>query len=137
MFVLVIPVLALISGSNELIWAVPICIVIEFFMALSIFYRNAFVIIKTGDLIQNKQKIKEALDAFYSDLNYQVNDELIIRSVTPVGSPIWGRIITILFDNDSIYLNITSLGKGNSTSFAHGLLNYLKARKIAAYYNSL
>ncbi|MDN3580601.1 hypothetical protein [Mucilaginibacter flavus] len=135
LFVFLIPILTSISGSKELIWAVPICVAIELFMVLSMFYRNAFVITKGEDISQNKQKITEVLDAFYADLDYQVNDELIMRSITPVGSPIWGRIITILFDDNLIYLNITSLGKGNTTSTAHGFLNYLKARKIAAYYN--
>lgn len=128
----IVPILAYFNEPYMPVWPLVCCLFL-IFMILSIVFRNAFVTLD----IKNKQKVKEVLDTFYADLLFQVDEANILRSIKPLGHPIWGRVITVLFSNDAIYLNITTLGKGESPTFIHGLLNYYRARKIARYFNSL
>jgi len=82
----------------------------------------------------DRNDIFEMMDKFFSSYDFVVNDERIMRSFKPEGSPIWGRIITILFDGNTMYLNIITLGRSNSPTWIHAPLNYIKAKRIARYY---
>jgi hypothetical protein len=76
------------------------------------------------------------LNSYFDNLEFQIDQDKIIRSAKPTGRPIWGRAITVLLDDRFIYLNIATLGKGESPAFIFGFSNYLKARRIAKLFKS-
>jgi uncharacterized membrane protein len=100
----------------------------------SVFLNNSLIKIRGKNLTDNRKDILTVMDKFFGSYNFIINNEKMMRSFKPSYSPIWGRIITILFDGDVIYLNITTLGKSDSPTMVHGLLNYIKAKRIARYY---
>ncbi len=93
---------------------------------------NSLVKIEGKDIASNRANMKDYLESFYSDIDLQPGEQRMIRNFKPIGWLNWGRIITVIFDENSMYINITTLGRGNSASPFHGLVNYLKCRRIAA-----
>lgn len=93
---------------------------------------NSLVKIEGKDITSNRAVIKDCLEAFYNDIDLQPGGQRMIRNFKPAGWLNWGRIITVIFDENSMFINITTLGRGNSASPFHGLTNYLKCRRIAA-----
>ena len=134
MFVAFQPLLHLITGSAEPIWLIACSILIVSLMVFNVFCNSAFTKIEGKKTEDNKKDILLIMDEFFSNYDFKVNDDKMMRSFMPQGSPIWGRIITILFDGKVMYLNITSLGKTNSPTIVHGLYNFIKAKRIARYY---
>lgn len=90
---------------------------------------NVLIKVKGKDINSNRNDIITALNDYFN-LNIENNDQIIIRNTKLSGFIYWGRIITILLDNNSIYINIQSLGRGDAFSFFHGFTNYLKSKRI-------
>jgi len=111
---------------------IPLFVLI--WMITNIIFNNSLVKVKGKDLKNNKKNILEVIDEKFSNYDFVINDDQMMRSFRPFENPIWGTIITILFDGDTMYLNITSLGRSNSTTMIHGLYNFIKAKRIAKYY---
>jgi len=111
---------------------VPLFVVV--WLITNIIFNNSLVKIKGKDRKTNKTDILEVIDRKFSNYDFIINDDQMMRSFRPVENPLWGTIITILFDGDLMYLNITTLGRSNSTTMIHGLFNYIKAKRIARYY---
>lgn len=109
-------------------------IIIDTWMILNIILRDSLVRIEGNSIEKNKADILLVLKKYYPKLDFQINDEKILRSFKGAYHPIWGRVVTAIFDGDAIYLNITKLGKSDSPTMIHGLLNYIKAKRIARYY---
>ena len=91
---------------------------------------SSLVKIEGKDITSNRAAIKDCLELFYSDVDLQPGEQRMIRNFKPVGWVSWGRIITVIFDENSVYINITTLSRGNSASPFQGLANYLKCRRI-------
>jgi hypothetical protein len=109
---------------------------VSIWLIAGFFFKNAVVKIEGTNLEQNKQNIIDTLNAFYDDLEFQVDNGEILRSKKPSGKPIWGRMITVMFNNDEMLLNISTIGKHQDITVVHGYTNYLKAKKIAEYFQS-
>jgi len=121
------------TGPNSLIVRCC-CILFVLWMVSNVVLKNACVKIEDKSIKGNKENILATMDHFFSDYDFIINDDKMMRSFTKTPSMIWGRIITILIDNDVLYLNISSTGKSDSPTLTHGLFNYLKAKRIAKYY---
>lgn len=105
-------------------------------LSVNLFFNNLLVKIEGKTIVKNKEDILNTLDVFFPSYNFIINNDEMMRSFQPTGNPIWGRIITVLFKDDLIYLNITTLGKSNSPTWIHGLYNFIKTKRIANYYRS-
>ena len=136
-FLIVIASLGLLSELNDhsiniVNIALPLFVI--FWLVSNIIFNNVLVKVEGKSREDNKATILSIIDDNFSSFDFIINNEKVMRSFKPVGSPMWGRIITILFEGDTIYLNITTLGRSNSPTMIHGLLNYIKAKRIARYY---
>jgi hypothetical protein len=129
-----IPIFRIVKGLPTPIGIVGCSALLICWMISNALLNNTFIKIKGKKLDDNKKDILSTLNEFFSNYDFKVNNEKMMRSFTPQGNPIWGRIITILFNENDMYLNITSLGKTNSPTIVHGLINYIKAKRIAGYY---
>ena len=121
------------TGSYAPMWLILCSVVFTCWMFANLIMTNALVEFNGKDKIINRKNILTALDAFYDNLEYQIDEENVLRSIKPTGDPIWGRIITVLFSENFVYLNITTLGKTENPTFVHGFFNYIKARRIIRY----
>lgn len=120
--------------SHQPLQLLPIIIVFDAWLIMTIVLRNSLVKIEGSSVEKNKDDILETLNEYYSDLDFQINNENILRSFKGPYQPIWGRVITVIFDGSAMYLNIIKLGKSDSPTIIHGLFCYLKAKRIAKYY---
>jgi len=124
------------NGNHAPILVMIIALLYLLWMISNMLLRNTLVKIEGTNVIENKQHLLDTMDAYFSNYDFSVNDNKMMRSYMPTGNPIWGRIITILIDENSMLLNVATLGKGNFPTFAHGLWNFLKAKRIAKYFKS-
>jgi hypothetical protein len=113
---------------------IGLCSFVIVWLIVNLFFNNILVKIQGKSIEKNKEDILNTFDAFYTSYNFIINNDQMMRSFEPEGSPVWGRRITILFKDDLMYLNITALGKTNSPTWIHGLFNFIKAKRIARYY---
>jgi hypothetical protein len=120
-----------VKNPYKLFFVIICCILFDAWMIINLILTNTLVKIDGKDLEINKKNILETLDAFYDNINSSRIDGNIIRNVKLSTSFRWGRIITVLLNEDIVYLNIITLGRYDSMSPFHGLSNYLKCRRIA------
>ena len=131
---LLLPVWLKIKGSNVSFELLFFCLISNAWLISNIILNNALIKIEGHDIAKNRIDMISILNRYYSNLDIQIDQENLIRSFKSSYQPIWGRVITVIFDDNVIYLNITKLGKSDSPTFVHGLFNYLKAKRIAKYY---
>ena len=123
-------------GRYAPLWLWLVFVLYISWMIANLFLRDSLIKIDGRELSVNKQNMVLTLDEFYRNLTFQVDSENELRSVKPSYRPIWGRVITVFFDKNCIYLNISTLGKDDLPTFVHGFTNYLKARRIAKYFRA-
>jgi len=97
---------------------------------------NFLIKVDGRDVTSNRQDIITVLNDFFH-LNIEDSDQIVIENVKLSGFIHWGRVITLLLDNNSIYINIQTLGRSDAISFFHGFTNYLKSRRIAKRFSQI
>lgn len=100
------------------------------YLFLTVYLMNRLVKSKGINLYHNRKNIEEVLSEYFDQLRPEDCGKGVVRYVKHAGFVSWGRIITVLFDGNKVYLNITTLGRGDSVSIFHGLTNYIKCRQI-------
>jgi len=116
------------------IFSLGISSLVIVWLTSNLYFNNNLVKFQGKSIEKNKEDLLNTLDVFFSSYNFIINNDEMMRSFQPHGNPIWGRIITVLFKDDLIYLNITTLGRSDSPTWIHGLFNFIKAKRIARYY---
>ena len=107
------------------------CVLFDIWMIANLVLTHALVRIDGKDVESNKKAIHTSLVVFYDNIDASRIDGNIIRNIKLSTSFRWGRIITILLDDDKVYLNVITLGRYDSPSPFHGLYNYIKCKRIA------
>jgi hypothetical protein len=100
------------------------------YLCCTLYLMNKLVKAKGLNLYHNRKDIETVLGRYFEHLVPEDCGEGVLRYVKLSGFVTWGRIITVLFDKDNVYLNITTLGRADSASIFHGLTNYIKCRQI-------
>ncbi len=79
----------------------------------------------------------ETVSKKFPDL--QINDKGLnsLRSKKNTGLFSWGKSLTVLFDGNQIFINLTTLGRSETKSPFHSIANYLKLKSIAKEFNTL
>ncbi len=116
-------------------WVLPIIIlfltmVFIAWMIANVFLFNVLIRVDGKNISSNRNDIIKVLNEYFN-LNIENDDQLIIKNVKLSGFVYWGRVITVLLDENSVYISIQSLGRGNAFSFFHSFTNYLKSQRIA------
>ena len=78
----------------------------DIWMIINLILTNTLVEIDGKDLEINRKDILGTLDALYDNINSGKVDGNIIRNIKLSTSFRWGRIITVLLNEDKVYLNI-------------------------------
>jgi hypothetical protein len=113
------PLIIVIASCSGAIW-----------MIANLVSLSALVKLEGKDIDTNRKDINSVLNAYYSGYTLVSTDRLI-RSVKLSTSLRWGKIITVILEEETMYLNITTLGRGDGPSPFHGLYNYTRCRSIA------
>jgi hypothetical protein len=116
------------KNHAPLIFVVISC-TIAIWMIANLILLNALVKFDGKDLTTNRKDINSVLNAYYSGYTLVSTDKLI-RSVKLSTNFRWGKIITVILEGETMYLNITTLGRGDGPSPFHGLYNYTRCRSI-------
>lgn len=99
---------------------------------------NKLSVIRGGLQESNKKRMEIALQQFNGKMTTVANNENTFIQVTPVGWLSWGSVVTVLFIQEKVYVNISSLGRGrDNISPFHALYNYYKSKKLIGIYNSI
>ena len=90
---------------------------------------NVLLKVDGSDINNNRSDIIKVINEFFH-LNIKDKGQMIIKDVRLSGFIHWGRVVTVLLDNNSVYINIQTLGRADALSFFHGFTNYLKSNRI-------
>jgi len=119
------------------IFQVMLCLIWDAFIGINIVLLHTLVKIDGKNKRDNKRDILKVLSK-----NYQLQKEHpmrngIIRDIQVDTFSRWGRVITCLFDDNCVYINVTTVYKTDSFSCFNGLYNYNKCKKIAKDFREL
>jgi len=98
---------------------------------------NKLLVVQGRSEELNRKRMEMALRQFNNKMTTVVDEPRVTVKVTPVGWLSWGSIVTVLYEQDKAYLNISSLGAGrDNISPFHALYNYFKCKGLIGIYNS-
>lgn len=107
-----------------------ILIIITLWLFTNIYFANVLVKAKGGCVANNKVELHALLNEKFKRLNKTVDlDNLLTYYREPKIAGL-SILITCIFNNDDIYLNISSLGRGDGPLPFSGLYNYFRSKKL-------
>jgi hypothetical protein len=113
-------------------------ILLGIFMLYDLWQLSRLVKVKGKSIIRNKEDVINALKYFYDGLTFDASQPNVIRDIRLGVFFNTGRIITVILDDDDVYFNITTPGRGNSVIAPFsGTWNYYKCKEIAAHFLEL
>ena len=118
-------------GDFTVIYIIPIVLLFDAWFVANAILLNAFIKIKGNQTKDHKKDIIKAIGESLELENLDQPETNMIRDVRLSGFLQSGRVVTCVFDQDTIYLNITSLMRGNALSIFGGLYNYYRCKSIA------
>jgi hypothetical protein len=107
-----------------------IFIMIDAWFIISLYFMNKLVVFQGGSFDKNKNEIMSVLKDKYPDISFTSGNPNLIRGKKKVGY-LRDRIITIILDENNIYINILNTYRSTGFSFYHGLFNYFKSQRLA------
>lgn len=104
---------------------------------LSWYYIYKLLKIEMPNPDKDRKIFVEILSKRFLDL--QINDTglYMLRSKKNNGLFSWEKSLTVLFNGNHIFINLITLGRNETKSPFHSILNYLKLRSIAKEFNTL
>lgn len=122
------------NGFDNAIPLICIAAAITIWMLANLLLMDTLVKIQGCDINSNRKNILSSFNELFDDIEIKDSGQNIIRDIKYSTNSKYNtnsRIITILFDNKDVYLNITSIIKYNSVSPFSGWFNYLKCKQVA------
>jgi len=107
-----------------------IFMLIDAWLIISLYFMNKLVTVKGQQLEKKKNEIMSVLRDKYPDVSFTSGNPNLIRGKKEVGY-LRERIITMILEENNIYINILNTYRGTGFSFFHGLFNYFKSQKLA------
>jgi len=127
--------------SIDALYLLPLILLVSIiylpFMITNLVLLNSTIIIIGKGNESNKTDIVTILNQYYKPDNLDSSQDGIIRDVRLSKHFRMGRIVTCLFDDDLIYLNITRLENLNTFSPFSSIYNYYKCKRIAKKFQIL
>ena len=145
-FALILPVSSILAITNKRnfehdtsvsFFFTFIFVLISIWCLLGLFLMNKLVKIEGNNLEFNRKRIIEILTKEFPKNNFNLSGERIIISRASSGLFSWCKIITILFYNENVYLNITTLGRFDIRSAFHAVTNFRRCKKIAKEFQNI
>lgn len=73
----------------------------------------------------------------FPELQINDNQSQLLRSKKSSGLFTWGKSLTVLFDENHIFINVTTLGRFETKSPFHSISNYLKLKRIEREFKAM
>jgi hypothetical protein len=111
-------------------FATILIFIVSIWLLCNLFFMNKLLKIQGGKEDENRQKVAEFFYAQYKNLEWAYGTcNVYVYKIEPKPIGIT-KIITLIFYNDEVYLNISTLNKRtDSKMLLSGLYDYLKAKK--------
>ena len=111
-------------------YAVIALISVNILLLVSWYYIYKLVKIEIPNPEINRKLFVEIVSKRFPDL--QINDQgsNSLRSIKTVGLLNWGKSLMIIFDQNYVFINLTTLGRFETKSPFHSIVNYLKLKSI-------
>jgi hypothetical protein len=122
------------NGFENAIPLIGITPVITIWMLANLLLMDALVKIPGDDINSNRKYILSSFNELFDNLEIKDSGGNIIRDIKYSTNSKYNtncRVITILFNDKDVYLNITSIIKYSSVSPFSGWFNYLKCKQVA------
>jgi hypothetical protein len=91
---------------------------------------NKLIVFEGKSFEENKNAIMTVLKEWYPEIEFSSAAPNTIRGQKQVGY-LRDRVITIILDEDKVFVNILNTFRGNGFSFYHGWLNYFRSKSLA------
>ncbi|MBD1385957.1 hypothetical protein IDJ75_11755 [Mucilaginibacter rigui] len=118
------------SQNISLFLTYTILIVIALWLFTNIYFSNALVKVRGGYAANNKVELHNLITKKFKRLNKTVElDNLVAYYREPKFAGL-SILITCIFNDNDIYLNISSLGRGDGPLPFSGLYNYFRAKRL-------
>ncbi len=130
--------LAIISYKSALdILQTILCLLWDAFIISNLILFRSLVKVEGNPKRDNKKDIIKILSKSYQLQNEHIMHDEMIRDISINPFTRWGRVITCLFNDNCIYLNVTTVFKRDSFSCFNGLLNYIQCRDMAKEFQKI
>ena len=116
------------SGPNIL--GIILCLLWDIFIISNLVCLNSLIMINGKSRKENKTDLLTILSKSYSMQGPHVIRNNILRDIQLDDIVRWGRVITCIFIDEKVYLNVTTLYKTDSFSCFNGFLNYYSCKQI-------
>jgi hypothetical protein len=117
------------SNTNSIIIAI-IFLILILWLLCGLWFKNKLVKISGYDNESNRKLIIQLFNDKFPDLKMDESDKQFIIFDKRVGLFNWGKIITVIFVKETIYINWTTLGRHNFRSPFHAPFNHYKLNQI-------
>ena len=112
-----------------------VAFLIALWLLVGLLLLNKLVVVKGTNPLDNRKLIIQILNNKFPKLKLDDSGQLIIRYDLKTGLFNWGKRITVIFQDENIYLNITTLGRYDIKSPFHSVFHYLTLKSIAKQFN--
>ena len=113
-----------------------VAVVIVTFLLISWYYIYKLLPIKITEPNKDRKLLIELITEKYSKFKIIDNGLNILRSKSRIGYFNWGQKLTIIYDDEKILVNLTTLAKHEINSVFHSIYNYLQLQKLRKeFYN--
>jgi len=119
------------------IFQILLCLLWDGFIIANLILFRSLVKVEGKSKRENKNDIIKILSKDYQLQNEHPMRNGMIRDIKVDSFSRWGRVITCLFDDNAVYLNVTTVYKGDSFSCFNGLLNYIRCKGMAKDFQRL
>ncbi|MES2426718.1 MAG: hypothetical protein V4560_07070 [Bacteroidota bacterium] len=106
-------------------------LLVDLWLLLHLYLMNKMVVVTGNSLESNKHCITETLEERYSGIEFSSENPNVITVQKPDGWIRRGKIITIILNNNDLYINTLSTARWGSLSSFLGPIDYFRSKSIA------
>lgn len=111
--------------------AIIIMMVINLWIFVGLFLTNKLIKIQGYLFTSDKTSIINILSKRYPNINFSSGNPDLIRGQRAEGWTGRGKIISVILDEQDIYINVVSTFRGGVLSFIDAPFNYIASKRIA------
>lgn len=108
--------------------------VCQILLIVGLYFVNKLVVIEGTNQAENRKKIISIVGEKFPKLKIDDTGQRIIRAKIDTGLIKWGKKITIIFDEQNIFINCTTLGRDNMKSPIHSIYNYFVMLRLKKHF---
>jgi hypothetical protein len=117
-------------SNNNGVRFLVVFILITLWLLIGLLLLNKLVVVKGTNPLENRKLIIQIMNNKFPKLKLDDAGQKIIRYDLKTGLLTWGKRITVIFQNENIYLNITTTGRYDIKSPFHSVFHYFTLKSI-------